>query len=91
MSQLRQPSCTLAPGLPQDGQVARAARAAVAIAGRLNDYTRSGRCGVAITHGTAVAGREGPLWGAARVPCFAALSDRRAAELDAERARLTSD
>jgi class 3 adenylate cyclase len=43
----------------QDGQVARAARAAVAIAGRLNDYTRTGRCGVAITHGTAVAGRLG--------------------------------
>lgn len=44
---------------PQDGQVARAARAAIAIAGRLNDYTRTGRCGVAITHGIAVAGRLG--------------------------------
>jgi uncharacterized protein YecT (DUF1311 family) len=29
----------------------------------------------------AVAGSEGALWGAARAPCFAALSERRAAEL----------
>ncbi|MBY0456912.1 MAG: adenylate/guanylate cyclase domain-containing protein [Gemmataceae bacterium] len=44
---------------PQDRQVERAARAAISIAGRLNDYTRTGRCGVAITHGVAVAGRLG--------------------------------
>ncbi|MDY3553887.1 adenylate/guanylate cyclase domain-containing protein [Gemmata sp. JC717] len=43
----------------QHRQVELAARAALAIAGRLNDYTRTGRCGVAITHGTAVAGRLG--------------------------------
>jgi serine/threonine-protein kinase len=36
-----------------------------------------------------LAGREGPLWGAARAPCFAALSDRRARDLDARLARLT--
>jgi uncharacterized protein YecT (DUF1311 family) len=35
----------------------------------------------------ALSGREGALWGAARAPCFAALSERRAAEL---RARLAS-
>ncbi len=35
----------------------------------------------------ALAGREGRLWGAARAPCFAALSDRRTAELRGRRAR----
>jgi uncharacterized protein YecT (DUF1311 family) len=40
---------------------------------------------------TALAGREGPLWGAARAPCFAALSDRRAAELRARTARVARD
>jgi class 3 adenylate cyclase len=44
---------------PQARQVELAARAAISIAGRLGDWTRSGRCGVGITHGTAVAGRLG--------------------------------
>lgn len=44
---------------PQHRQVEMAARAAISIAGRLGDWTRSGRCGVGITHGTAVAGRLG--------------------------------
>jgi uncharacterized protein YecT (DUF1311 family) len=39
----------------------------------------------------ALAGREGPLWGAARAPCFAALSERRAAELRARTARVARD
>jgi uncharacterized protein YecT (DUF1311 family) len=36
-----------------------------------------------------LAGREGPLWGAARAPCFAALSERRAGELRGRLTRLT--
>ncbi len=43
----------------QERQVGLAARAAISIAGRLGDWTRSGRCGVGVTHGTAVAGRLG--------------------------------
>ncbi|MFM8271394.1 MAG: adenylate/guanylate cyclase domain-containing protein, partial [Gemmata sp.] len=43
----------------QARQVELAARAAISIAGRLGDWTRTGRCGVGITHGTAVAGRLG--------------------------------
>jgi class 3 adenylate cyclase len=43
----------------QEGQVLTAARAAIHIAGRLGDWSQGGRCGVAITHGTAVAGRLG--------------------------------
>jgi len=43
----------------QDGQGLTAARAAIHIAGRLGDWSQGGRCGVAITHGTAVAGRLG--------------------------------
>ena len=45
---------------PQHQQVGMAARAAIAIAGRLGDWKKmAGRCGVSITHGTAVAGRLG--------------------------------
>lgn len=44
---------------PQHRQVEMAARAAIAITGRLGDWTRAGRCGVGLTHGTAVAGRLG--------------------------------
>ncbi len=43
----------------QERQVGLAARAAISIAGRLGDWGKSGRCGVAITHGIAVAGRLG--------------------------------
>jgi uncharacterized protein YecT (DUF1311 family) len=39
----------------------------------------------------AVAGRDGARWGAARAPCFAALSERRAAELRARLARASGD
>jgi class 3 adenylate cyclase len=44
---------------PQHRQITLAARAAISIVGRLGDWTRSGRCGVGITHGVAVAGRLG--------------------------------
>jgi class 3 adenylate cyclase len=40
-------------------QVELAARAALAIQGRLNSWQQAGRCGLGITHGTAVAGRLG--------------------------------
>jgi hypothetical protein len=38
-------------------QVELAARAALAIQGRLNSWQQAGRCGLGITHGTAVVGR----------------------------------
>ena len=40
-------------------QVEMAARAALAIQGRLTGWTQAGRCGLGLTHGTAVAGRLG--------------------------------
>lgn len=42
-----------------DRQVEMAARAALAIQGRLTGWTQAGRCGLGLTHGTAVAGRLG--------------------------------
>ena len=42
-----------------DRQVEMAARAAITIQGRLNEWSRAGRCGLGLTHGTAVAGRLG--------------------------------
>lgn len=42
-----------------DKQVEMAARAALTIQGRLNSWSQAGRCGVGLTHGTAVAGRLG--------------------------------
>ena len=42
-----------------DRQVEMAARAALTIQGRLNSWSQAGRCGVGLTHGTAVAGRLG--------------------------------
>jgi class 3 adenylate cyclase len=45
---------------PDARNIEHAARAALNIEGRLNEWTRKNRrCGVAITHGTAVAGRLG--------------------------------
>jgi uncharacterized protein YecT (DUF1311 family) len=38
----------------------------------------------------ALAGRDGALWGAARAPCFAALSERRATELRGRLARIVA-
>jgi adenylate cyclase len=43
----------------RDRQVEMAARTAITIQGRLNEWSRSGRCGLGLTHGTAVAGRLG--------------------------------
>jgi class 3 adenylate cyclase len=43
----------------RDRQVEMAARAAISIQGRLNEWSQAGRCGVGLTHGTAVAGRLG--------------------------------
>jgi adenylate cyclase len=40
-------------------QVEMAARAAIAIQGRLTGWSQAGRCGLGLTHGTAVAGRLG--------------------------------
>jgi class 3 adenylate cyclase len=40
-------------------QVEMAARAAITIQGRLNEWSRAGRCGLGLTHGVAVAGRLG--------------------------------
>jgi adenylate cyclase len=42
-----------------DKQVELAAKSAITIQGRLNEWSRSGRCGLGLTHGTAVAGRLG--------------------------------
>jgi class 3 adenylate cyclase len=42
-----------------DKQVELAARAAITIQGRLNEWSRAGRCGLGLTHGVAVAGRLG--------------------------------
>jgi class 3 adenylate cyclase len=42
-----------------DKQVEMAARAAIYIAGRLDDWSQGGRCGLGLTHGVAVAGRLG--------------------------------
>jgi adenylate cyclase len=42
-----------------DKQVELAARSAITIQGRLNEWSRSGKCGLGLTHGTAVAGRLG--------------------------------
>jgi class 3 adenylate cyclase len=42
-----------------DRQVEMAARSAITIQGRLNEWSRAGRCGLGLTHGTAVAGRLG--------------------------------
>ncbi len=42
-----------------DRQVEMAARAAIAIQGRLNSWSQGGKCGVGLTHGVAVAGRLG--------------------------------
>ncbi len=42
-----------------DRQVEMAARAAIAIQGRLTGWSQAGRCGLGLTHGTAVAGRLG--------------------------------
>jgi class 3 adenylate cyclase len=44
---------------PDPGQVVKAARVALAIRGRLADWTLERRCGLGLTHGTAVAGRLG--------------------------------
>ncbi len=44
---------------PHDQQVAKAALAAIAIQGRLTGWSQAGRCGLGLTHGTAVAGRLG--------------------------------
>ena len=44
---------------PHDKQVEMAAKAAIAIQGRLTGWSQAGRCGLGLTHGTAVAGRLG--------------------------------
>ncbi len=44
---------------PHVRQVEMAARAALAIQGRLTDWSQAGRCGLGLTHGVAVAGRLG--------------------------------
>ncbi|MDB5305943.1 MAG: adenylate/guanylate cyclase protein [Gemmataceae bacterium] len=44
---------------PHERQVEMAVRAALAIQGRLSDWSQTGRCGLGLTHGRAVAGRLG--------------------------------